>query len=111
MFIWGFYLAGVVVARTGKNISITLLPDALHGTPKKVLVLVHNVIFFIVVILITQSSFRVVEAVSGRTLDVFPISAAWLFAAVPVFGVFTAFQLIVKTIDDIKKVEKLEEVS
>ena len=105
LFIWGFYLAGVVVVSKGKNITITLLPDALRGTTKKALALLNNSIFFIVLIFITSNSFRVVNAVSRRRLDVFPVSAAWLYAALPVFGVFAAFQLIVKTIEDVKKAE------
>ena len=109
-FIWSVYFAAIVVTSKGKHIAVTLLPDALHGTAKKVLTLLTSLVFIIVLVFITRSGFMTVEAVSRRRLDAFPISAGWLFGAVPVFSIFAAFQLIVKTIADIRNVGEEVEV-
>ena len=104
-FVWGVYFGSVVVTSKGKNITVTILPDALRGSAKKALTFLNCLLFLAVLYFVTRSGFKAMEVTSKRVLDVIPISAAWIYAAVPVFSIFAAFQLIVKTMEDVKKVD------
>lgn len=71
----------VIAAARGRNIAITLLPDALSGRARRVLLLIVELVVLIISIAVLWSSQPILKAAQFQTLSTLGIKQIWGYAS------------------------------
>ena len=115
MYIWQGWLGISLIERKRKHISITMLTDKIHGTPKKILVFIVQLAGVIIAVAMAYCGFRMVAfAINNGTKSTalhLPLFITYL--AMPLGCSLYALRLFFHMLEDagIKKVPKEEGVT
>ncbi|MCC8190346.1 MAG: TRAP transporter small permease [Planctomycetes bacterium] len=94
IFIWCTFLGAATCFRDRQHIAFGMLTNALPGLPRKVVMLIKNILMLAVLVLGIRYGYHVVEFTMRAKYQTLNLSQAWSYAALPVgFAISLLFYL------------------
>lgn len=84
MLIWLVFLAAAALVYRQDHISLDLLPNALPPKLRALMLALINSLIFLVVAVLTQQSWNLLESRSGTRSPALDLSLGWVYLAIPV---------------------------
>ena len=100
-FIWASFIGAARAVKHRKHIAITIVTDALKGFAKQANLIFIAVIFMVLLIITFRVGLQGIQVTSVQKAEVLHISAAWVYAAIPVGAGFSIFQYFVTSLEDL----------
>lgn len=100
-FIWGSFMGAALAVKRRQHIAITVVTDSLKGIPKIISTLFIALMFLVVLTITFVIGLKGIQLTSVQKADSLPIAAAWIYAAIPTGALFSIFQLVATTLEDL----------
>ncbi|MCD8224602.1 MAG: TRAP transporter small permease [Clostridiales bacterium] len=100
-FIWATFLGAPLATKSRSQITITFIIDRFGEKTKKIMNVVLTILTSIVLILLIIWGIRAIGVTAPQKADALPISAATIYAAIPVGIALLLFQTVVCTLEDV----------
>lgn len=92
--IWMTFLAGAILVRTDKNVSITVLSDLCRPHHSRILRVVSDFLVLVILVVMLWQSWRLTDRLAFSTTPALRLSEAWFGRALIVgFGLMLYYQV------------------
>lgn len=104
MLVWSSFLGASIAAKHSGHINLTIITDMLEGKKKEILITFILICFLVMAAAVFVSGVTVTKMVIPQKSDSLPISAAWVYGAIPFSLGIIVFHLFVNTLIKIKNI-------
>lgn len=104
LMVWQVFLVSVIAFRTGANCCIDVLINRFHGKAKVVLTCFSNIVCLVFAVVLILGALEVIQTQIefNQTSTALRINMAFVYAAMPVWGILFIVELVFMTIQAFK---------
>jgi TRAP-type C4-dicarboxylate transport system permease small subunit len=101
IFVWTTMLGSAVASRHLLHIGVDMIVNCFHGTPKKILLILANVVLLVALALFIVSSGQYTLSQMDHSMTTMKLSLGWFYCSLPISGVIMAYYTFVQLLETI----------
>lgn len=91
IFVWITFLGAAVAYRSGSHVALDLLCNVLSGVPRKILVLVNDILVVALASAVTYSGYKLFLLGMRQKSPALKIPMQWVYIIIPISGLILLF--------------------